>query len=115
MLKQILQEFLQGEGVTAAVVVGRDGFVIESAVSGKMDIDAIGAMASTGLGSAEAMGKELDKGDIIQTLLEMDQGPIILSPLTTSEMIAIVANATASSGRIRYDLKKNRERLIAAL
>ena len=57
MLRQILEEFLQGEGVTAAVVVGRDGFVIESAVSGNLDIDAIGAMVSTGLGSAEAMGE----------------------------------------------------------
>ena len=115
MLKQILEEFLQGEGVTAAVVVGRDGFVIESAISGKMDMDAIGAMVSTGLGSAEAMGRELKKGEIIQTLVEMDQGPIILSPLTAGEMIAIVANTTANSGHIRYDLKKNRERLIAAL
>ena len=45
MLKQILGEFLKIDGVSAAVVVGRDGFVIESAASGKMDIDALGAMA----------------------------------------------------------------------
>ncbi|MCQ8893670.1 MAG: roadblock/LC7 domain-containing protein [Methanolinea sp.] len=115
MLKQILGEFLKIDGVSAAVVVGRDGFVIESAVSGKMDIDALGAMASTGLGTSEAMGKELGKGELRQMLVELDQGPIIMSPLSPDELIAIVAGNEANIGRIRYELKKNKERLVAAL
>ncbi|OPX74729.1 MAG: Roadblock/LC7 domain protein [Methanoregulaceae archaeon PtaU1.Bin059] len=115
MLKQILGEFLKIDGVTAAVVVGRDGFVIESAVSGKMDIDALGAMASTGMGTSEAMGKELGKGELHQMLVELDHGPIIMSPLSGDELIAVVAGNEANIGRIRYELKKNKERLVAAL
>ncbi|MDD1712183.1 MAG: roadblock/LC7 domain-containing protein [Methanoregulaceae archaeon] len=115
MLKQVLGEFLKIEGVSAAVVVGRDGFVIESAVSGKMDIDALGAMASTGMGTSEAMGKELGKGEISQMLVELEKGPIIMSPLSPDEIIAIVADSIANVGRVRYELKKNKERLIAAL
>jgi len=115
MLKQILGEFLKIDGVAAAVVVGRDGFVIESAVSGKMDIDALGAMASTGMGTSEAMGKELGKGELHQMLVELDHGPIIMSPLSQDELIAVVAGNEANVGRIRYELKKNKERLVAAL
>ncbi|MDI6718432.1 MAG: roadblock/LC7 domain-containing protein [Methanomicrobiales archaeon] len=115
MLKQILGEFLKLDGVTAAVVVGRDGFVIESAVSGKVDIDALGAMASTGMGTSEAMGAELGKGDLRQMLVELDNGPILLSPLSADELIAIVAETDVNIGRIRYELKKNKDRLIAAL
>ncbi len=115
MLKQILGEFLNVDGVSAAVVVGRDGFVIESATSGKMDIDALGAMASTGIGTSEAMGKELGKGELTQMLVELDKGPIIISPLSKDELIAIVADSTANLGRIRYEVKKNKERLVAAL
>ena len=115
MLKQILGEFLKIDGVTAAVVVGRDGFVIESAVSGKMDIDALGAMASTGMGTSEAMGKELGKGELHQMLVELNNGPIIMSPLSADELIAVVAGNEANVGRIRYELKKNKERLVAAL
>lgn len=115
MLKQILGEFLKIEGVTAAVVVGRDGFVIESATSGKMDIDALGAMASTGMGTSEAMGKELGKGELKQMLVETEKGPIIMSPLSADELIAIVAENEANVGRVRYDLKKNKDRLVAAL
>jgi hypothetical protein len=115
MLKQILGEFLNLEGVFAAVVVGRDGFVIESALSGKIDVDALGAMASTGIGTSEAMGKELGKGELTQLLVELDKGPIIISPLSRDELIAIVAESSSNLGRIRYELKKNKERLIAAL
>ena len=115
MLKQILSEFLRLDGVSAAVVVGRDGFVIESAVSGKVDIEALGAMASTGVGTSEAMGVELGKGQLTQMLVELENGPIILSPLSADELIAIVADQGANIGRVRYDLKKNRERIIAAL
>ncbi len=115
MLKQILGEFLKVEGVFAAVIVGRDGFVIESAVSGKIDIDALGAMASTGMGTSEAMGIELGRGNLNLMLVELEKGSIILSPLSSNESIAIIADTMASVGRIRYELKKNKERLMAAL
>jgi predicted regulator of Ras-like GTPase activity (Roadblock/LC7/MglB family) len=115
MLKQILSDFLRLEGVTAAVVVGRDGFVIESAESGEIDTEALGAMASTGMGTSEAMGSELGKGEMIQMLVELEDGPILLSPLSEDELIAIVAEKKVNIGRIRYELKKNRGRIIAAL
>jgi len=115
MLKPLLEEFLKVEGVSAAVVIGRDGFVIESAVSGKVDIEALGAMASTGLGTSEAMGTTLGKGILSQMLVELEKGPILLSPLSADELIAIVAGSSSNIGRIRYELKKNRDRIFAAL
>ncbi|WP_062399996.1 roadblock/LC7 domain-containing protein [Methanogenium cariaci] len=116
MLKSILTEFLRLDGITASVVVGRDGFVIESAEKGEIDTEALGAMASTGMGTSEAMGAELGKGgEMIQMLVECENGPILLSPLSEDELIAIVAEKDVNIGRIRYELKKNRERIIAAL
>ena len=115
MLKPLLEEFLKIESVSAAVVIGRDGFVIESAVSGKIDIEALGAMASTDIGTSEAMGTTLGKGELYQMLVELQSGSILLSPLSADELIAIVADSSSNIGRVRYELKKNRERIIAAL
>ena len=115
VLKQILGEFVDMEGVSAAVVVGRDGFVIESAASGKVDIDALGAMASTSMGTSEAMGKELGKGELSQVLVELDRGPVLMSTLPTGEIIAIVSDDASNIGRIRYEVKKNKDRIAAAL
>jgi hypothetical protein len=115
MLKHLLGEFLTLESVSAAVIIGRDGFVIESAVSGKIDLEALGAMASTGLGTSETLGTTLEKGDMYQMLVELQKGSILLAPLSSDELIAIVADSSSHIGRIRYELKKNRERIIAAL
>ena len=61
------------------------------------------------------MGTTLGKGELSQMLVELEKGPIILSPLSADELIAIVADSSSNIGRIRYELKKNRERIIAAL
>jgi len=61
------------------------------------------------------MSNELGKGEMYQMLVELENGPILLSPLSEDELIAIVANANVNVGRIRYELKKNRDRITAAL
>jgi predicted regulator of Ras-like GTPase activity (Roadblock/LC7/MglB family) len=61
------------------------------------------------------MGTTLGKGELSQMIVELEKGPILLSPLSADELIAIVANSSSNIGRIRYELKRNRDRIIAAL
>ncbi len=115
MLKRILGDLVKVEGVSAAAVVGRDGFIIEHISNIQMDVDALGAMASTSVGTSEAMGIELNKGNFEQVLVELEKGPILLSLVTTNEILAVVAEPGSNVGRIRYEVKKNKDRIAAAL
>jgi predicted regulator of Ras-like GTPase activity (Roadblock/LC7/MglB family) len=115
MLNRILSDLTKVEGVNAAAIVGRDGFIIEHVANIQMDVDALGAMASTSVGTSEAMGIELGKGNFEQVIVELEKGPIILSLVTENEILAIVAESGANIGRIRYEVKKNRDRITAAL
>jgi uncharacterized protein len=115
MLKRILSDLAKVEGVSGAAIVGRDGFIIEHVSNMTMDVDALGAMASTSVGTSEAMGIELGKGNFEQVLVELEKGPVILSLVTENEILAIVAEAGANIGRIRYEVKKNKDRISAAL
>ncbi|WP_424358025.1 roadblock/LC7 domain-containing protein [Methanocella sp. MCL-LM] len=115
MLKRILSDLIKVEGVSAAAIVGRDGFIIEHVSNIQMDVDALGAMASTSVGTSEAMGIELSKGNFEQVLVELEKGPIMLSLVTTNEILAIVAEPGSNLGRIRYEVKKNKDRIAAAL
>ncbi|HEY3421687.1 MAG TPA: roadblock/LC7 domain-containing protein [Methanocellaceae archaeon] len=115
MLNRILSDLTKVEGVNAAAIVGRDGFIIEHVANIQMDVDALGAMASTSVGTSEAMGIELGKGNFEQVIVELEKGPIILSLITENEILAIVAESGANIGRIRYEVKKNRDRITAAL
>jgi len=105
-LRDLLHDLLRTEGVSMAVLVGRDGLVIDgaSARSG-IDIDVIGAVISTGIGSAEVMGNELKTGSMTQGMLEYENGAIIMGPAGDAILVA-VADAQANLGMVRYQLKK---------
>lgn len=115
MLEDVLDEFLTINGVSAAVIVGKDGVVIESAAAGPLNVDAIGSMVSTCLGSSEVIGGTLALGELHDMTVELEKGPIYLAPITTNEIIAVIADTVGTVGHVRSELEKNRARLVAAL
>lgn len=106
-MKNLLGDLLRVEGVNAAVVVGRDGFVIEGlAGGGRLDIEAVGAVISTGIGSAEVMGNALAVGEMSQAMVEYKGGVIVMGLVTRDAILALVADQKANLGNIRYQLKQ---------
>lgn len=105
-LKELLGDLVSVDGVNTAVVVGRDGFVIEGYSNGNLDIEAVGAVISTGIGSSEVMGRELQVGALGQGMIEYDGGVLVMSFLGRDAVLAIVADLQANLGNVRYQLKK---------
>ena len=101
MIKSILSELLEIKGVNVAAVVGRDGFVIESSARDKFDIDALGAMTSTGIRYCEILGYELGKGIVRQVVLDLHNGTIILVPIS-QEVFMAIHNRSEGKYRAHY-------------
>ena len=76
---------------------------------GKMDIEALGAMTSTGLGTSEAMGTTR-----YQMLVEREKGRNSPLPLSQDELIVMLLTAPQISARYGM-IQKNKDRIIAAL
>lgn len=113
-LKGILGDFLRIDGVSAAVVVGRDGFPIESALSSKVDVDGLGAMVATAIGTTEALGSEFALGGMEQFMVEFDRGKVLIAA-AGDDILAIVTTANAVIGSVRYAVKKGLSDLIRAM
>jgi len=113
-LDQVLSGFMNISGVSAVAVVGRDGFVIQSTATANVDMDALGAMVATAIGTAESLGREFGIGDLEQYLLEFKQGKIIMAA-AKNDILAIKTDTTAVIGAIRYAVRKNIDEVIAAL
>lgn len=106
-LREVLSDLIKVEGVTTAVVVGRDGFVIDGVSrSTTLDTEAVGAVISTGIGSSEVMGGELGVGEMTQGLLEYKGGLIVMGLVGRDAIVALVADIGANLGNVRYQLKK---------
>lgn len=103
--EQILKDLIKTDGVHEALVVGRDGFVIDHA--GDMDSESVGAVVSTAIGAVEAMGRDAEQGSLFELMAEYKDGVIIVAPVGRDAVMGIVAEAGANLGRIRHDVKKN--------
>lgn len=105
-LKEILGELVKVDNVNVAVCVGRDGFVIDAASSQTADTDAIGAMVSTGMGSAESVGRELGLGVMDQAMMEYQDGIVMMTAIGSEALLAVVANKNANLGNVRLQVRR---------
>lgn len=103
--KKILESIVDLQGVKAVSLIGRDGFVIESASHSEIDLDAFGAVASTGFGSSEIMAAELNLGNINQTMVECDEGKILMANCGDA-ILAVITDQKAIIGSVRHQIGK---------
>lgn len=108
-LRGILDGLLKVDGVMAALVVGRDGFVIESATANALDTDSVGAVAASSLAASDAMGEALKLGAVGSILLEYESGPVALTPAGPDAVLAVVGDQNANLGRVRVEMRKVRQ------
>ncbi len=115
MLKQILQEFLQIEGVTTAALIGRDGFLIDYVGSEPKDLDALAALGSCAMAFFSRAGIALEMGRVRQSVLEHGDGTIIFTRINDDELLAVMTGAQPPSGRLAYILPKITTRIAAVI
>ncbi len=113
-IKGILNEFTKLQGVSAVCLVGRDGFLLESIAHSGIDTEMIGAIASSGYGASESMGKQLGKGTMSISMSEFEDGPVMSSPVGEDSLLVIIAEREANLGMIRLKLKKHVHELATA-
>ena len=118
-LKQTLSRFLSIPGVRLAVLVGRDGLMIEGLArdgkDGKEDMEAVGAMMTSSLNSAEALGQEIARGNVVGVLHEYEHGLISVDPLGEYALVVTLFDNAASIGRVRHMVKSSRSEILEAL
>jgi predicted regulator of Ras-like GTPase activity (Roadblock/LC7/MglB family) len=115
-LKQTLSRFLTIPGVRLAVLVGRDGLMIEGLTrDGKEDMEAVGAMMTSGLNSAEALGQEIARGNVVGVLNEYEHGLVSVDPMGDFALMVTLFDSASSIGRVRHLVKSSRSEILEAL
>ncbi len=115
-LKIVLKEITELEGINAAVVVNRDGFMIEGVMKTSLiDVEYMAAIISAGIGSSEQMARQLELGALNITMVECEKGVVVVILLGDDAVMAVVADLKANLGNIRYQLKKRLDEIKKAL
>ena len=115
-VRDALGSVLEIPGVRAALVVGRDGLLIEATGRGdERFLDMLGAMGASALGTTEALGAELGQGRTVGAILEFENALVSVDPLGEFAAIVTLAENAASLGRIRQVVRSSREELLHIL
>jgi predicted regulator of Ras-like GTPase activity (Roadblock/LC7/MglB family) len=103
---EVMNDLLGISGIDAVVVVGRDGFVIESTgSSARVNIDELGASLAHAINGIEEMGTELSINRFQDMFVEYGSAVILCKPV--GDAIAAVVTPDASKlGIIRHKTKK---------
>ena len=117
-IQELLQSFIKVRGVRSALVVGSDGLVLESSLSSEgepVDVDAVGAVAASGLVPALELGIQTGHGSLTQAIYEYRDALIVIEALGDDAVLVIVTDLLANLGLLRLQARKARPDLARAL
>jgi len=114
-LHQVLSRLTDLDGVISALVVSRDGFVVDHVSNVKLELDMVSAVVATGFNILDKIGQELKNGEFETAMVEYADGPVVISPLTEDIMLVVTASSETTLGRIRWEVKRQRENIAANL
>jgi predicted regulator of Ras-like GTPase activity (Roadblock/LC7/MglB family) len=93
-LVEILASMITDEGLSLALIVGRDGMLVEGQSRGSgMDLDAVGAMAARSLVDADRVGKALNAGSANRLRVRFETFLLSVETISDSDLlVAAVSN-----------------------
>ena len=104
--KSVLGRLAAVPGVSLAVLVDREGFLIESAGDLILEAESAGALAGCLAEASEAIGRELGQGALVGLTAEYEAGLILVNRAASGTMLATVVCDPAVLDRARRDVKK---------
>jgi predicted regulator of Ras-like GTPase activity (Roadblock/LC7/MglB family) len=104
--KSVLSRLAAVPGVSLAVLVDREGFLIESAGDMASEAEAAGALAGCLAEASEAIGRELGQGPLMGLTAEYEAGFILVNRAASGTMLATILGNPAVLDRARHDVKK---------
>lgn len=112
-IRDLVAAIRQREGVEAAIVLGRDGLVIDSQTSGALDTDPIAAHVPSIITAADEFAHSAQRGDLVTAVLEYAGGLGIISVLSADAVLLVLLQPTANIGQLLFELRRNREHIAA--
>ena len=93
-------------GVSLAALVDREGFVLASAGQRSADPEAPAAVASWLAEILDGAGELLGQGGLRTLLLEHAEGAMLVTPVGSRAVLAMVSRDPAALGDARHDVAK---------
>ena len=114
-IRDLVSTVRQREGVAAAVVLGRDGLLIDGQANEGVDTEGLAAMVPAVLTASEELGGHAGGASLTICVLEYASRIIIICSLTIETVLLVVATEEADIGKLLFELRRNRRHIAAIM
>jgi predicted regulator of Ras-like GTPase activity (Roadblock/LC7/MglB family) len=112
-IRDLVAALRQREGVEAAIVLGRDGLLIDSQVVPGLNPEDLAARIPPIITPSDELGNAVGRGELVTAILEHRQGIVIMSVLSAEAILVVLVQPSANIGQLLYELRRNREHIAA--
>ncbi|GAB6135492.1 roadblock/LC7 domain-containing protein [Thermococcus prieurii] len=106
VMGKILTDMLEIDGVIGAIVVDKDGLVIESAMKKNLDREAIAGVLHELVSAIKLMGNQFGAGELKEAILEFKNARMFTNPIGSDYYLIVIGDADLNLGRMKLELRK---------
>ncbi len=110
-IRDLVGTIRQRDGVEAAIVLGRDGLLIDSQAVDGVDPEDLAARIPAIIGPADELGAAAGRGELLTAVLEHRDGLAIVSVLSADAILFVLVRPQANVGQLLFELRRNREHI----
>ena len=112
-IRDLVGAIRQREGVEAAIVLGRDGLVIDGQSGAQIAAEDLAAHIPGIIHSADEFGRAAGRGGLATAVLEYPQGLAIVSVVSEDALLLVLVQPSANIAQLLFELRRNREHIAA--
>lgn len=112
-IRDLVATIRQREGVDAAIVLGRDGLVIDGQLAEGLDAEDLSARIPAILAAADGLETSAQRGSAATIVIEFLYGVMVVSILSPEAILLVMTSTGAHVGQIVLELRRNREHIAA--
>jgi predicted regulator of Ras-like GTPase activity (Roadblock/LC7/MglB family) len=114
-IRDVVQALARRPGIKAAIVLGRDGLPIDSAVRNGLDSEGVAALIPPIVSACARLGGLAECGDFGSSAVEFAGGMAVVTTITPDTLLALVAEPETNLGGLLYELRKHRSAIAGLL
>lgn len=112
-IRDLVSALRRRDGVDAALVVGRDGLLIDGDTSGPLDPDGLAAYVPPMALAAAEMGLAAQRGAFGLMVLEYTGGSVVVASLSADAYLLVLLQPHANLASLLFELRRHRAQIAA--
>lgn len=110
-LRAALDLWPSSSSIRGAAVISEDGLLIHDALASGMDAEAVAALSVTLLQTGRQLATAAGGGEPGSLVLELTEGPAIVTPLDERHTLVVVAKPAQDIGPLLFDIRREKTSL----